>query len=88
MALAQKGYRIGLLDVDLHGPSIGRLLGLHAQVCTCSRKGHILPVNLFANLAVISIETLTGGQDAATIWRGPLKGAAIRQFIADIAWSQ
>ena len=88
VALAQKGYRIGLMDVDLHGPSIARLLGLHAQVCTCSRKGHILPVNLFANLAVISIETLTGGQDAATIWRGPLKGAAIRQFIADIAWGQ
>lgn len=86
VALARRGFRIGLMDVDLHGPSIARLLGLHAQVCTCSPEGRILPVNLFANLAVISIETLTGGQDAATIWRGPLKRGAIRQFIADVAW--
>ncbi|MGD9251251.1 MAG: Mrp/NBP35 family ATP-binding protein [Desulfobacterales bacterium] len=86
VVLARRGHRIGLMDVDLHGPSIARMLGLHAQVCTCSGKGNILPVNLFSNLAVISIETLTGGQDAATIWRGPLKGAAIRQFIADVEW--
>jgi Mrp family chromosome partitioning ATPase len=88
VALAQKGYRIGLMDVDLHGPSIARLLGCQAQVCTCGGKGQISPLGLFSNLAVISIETLTGGQDAATIWRGPLKGAAIRQFIADVDWGQ
>ena len=88
VALARRGYRMGLMDVDLHGPSIARLLGLHAQSCSCGGKGKIWPLNLFSNLAVISIETLTGGQDAATIWRGPLKGAAIRQFIADVAWGQ
>jgi Mrp family chromosome partitioning ATPase len=63
------------MDVDLHGPSIARMLGLQAQVCTCGGKDNILPLNLFSNLAVISIETLTGGQDAATIWRGPLKSS-------------
>jgi Mrp family chromosome partitioning ATPase len=88
VALAQRNYRVGLMDVDLHGPSISRLLGIAGHVCACRGGGSILPVSYLPNLEVVSMETLTGGQDAATIWRGPLKGAAIRQFIADIEWGQ
>jgi len=73
-ALAKKGKKVGLMDVDLHGPSIPRMLGL---------KGNNLP-----NLQVISVEPLMGeNKDAATIWRGPLKIGVIRQFISDIDWN-
>jgi Mrp family chromosome partitioning ATPase len=87
VALAKKGYRLGLMDVDLHGPSIPRILGLKGHPNFGSHKGKMLPVRYLPNMEVISIETLMGeNKDAATIWRGPLKIGAIRQFISDIEW--
>ncbi|MGB5983668.1 MAG: Mrp/NBP35 family ATP-binding protein [Desulfobacterales bacterium] len=86
VALAKKGYRVGLMDVDLHGPSIPRLLGVKGGLRSADRQGKMLPIKYLPNLEVISIEVLSGDRDAATIWRGPLKGGAIRQFISDIEW--
>jgi Mrp family chromosome partitioning ATPase len=86
VALAKRGYMVGLMDVDLHGPSIPRLLGLKGGVRPCGHEGKMLPVQYLPNMEVISIETLMGDKEAATIWRGPLKGGVIRQFIADIEW--
>ncbi len=87
--LAKKGYRVGLMDVDLHGPSIPRLLGLKGSIEPGSRGGKARPVKYLPNMQVISIEPLMGeeNKDMATIWRGPLKIGVIRQFIADIEWS-
>ena len=88
VALAKKGYRIGLMDVDLHGPSIPRILGLNGSLGFGGQEGKMLPVKYFSNLDVISIETLLGeNKDIATIWRGPLKISAIKQFISDIEWA-
>jgi Mrp family chromosome partitioning ATPase len=88
VALAKKGLKVGLMDVDLHGPSIPRILGLKGNHDFAGHKGKMLPVRYLPNMEVISIETLMGeNKDAATIWRGPLKIGAIRQFISDIAWS-
>ncbi|CAB1058264.1 Cytosolic Fe-S cluster assembling factor NBP35 [Olavius sp. associated proteobacterium Delta 1] len=87
VSLAKKGYRVGLMDVDLHGPSIPRILGLKGSPNFGSHKGKMLPVRYLPNMEVISIENLMGeNKDAATIWRGPLKISAIRQFISDIEW--
>jgi len=86
VALSNRGYKVGLMDVDLHGPSIPRLLGLKGTVHPGGIEGKMLPVQYPSNMEVISIETLMGDKDAATIWRGPLKGGVIRQFIADIEW--
>lgn len=87
VCLARKGYKVGLMDVDLHGPSIPRLLGLKGTLKP-SPSGKAMPVNFMDNLDVISIETLMGeNKDAATIWRGPIKIGVIRQFISDIEWS-
>jgi len=87
VSLAKKGYRVGLMDVDLHGPSIPRILGLTGSPDFGSHKGKMLPVKYLPNMEVISIENLMGeNKDAATIWRGPLKIGAIRQFISDIEW--
>jgi ATP-binding protein involved in chromosome partitioning len=88
VALAKKGYRVGLMDVDLHGPSIPRLLGLRGGIQPSSHPSKVIPVNFLPNLQVISIEVLMGeNKDVATIWRGPLKIGVIRQFISDIEWS-
>ncbi len=86
--LANKGYKVGLMDVDLHGPSIPRLLGLRGGLLPSAREGKAVPVQFLSNLEVISIESLMGeNKDLATIWRGPIKIGVIRQFISDIDWS-
>ena len=87
VALAKKGYKVGLMDVDLHGPSIPRMLGLKGSIGPGARGGKAHPVRYIPNMEVISIESLMGeNKDAATIWRGPLKIGVIRQFISDIEW--
>ena len=89
VALAKKGFRVGLMDVDLHGPSIPRMLCLKGRIGFGSHEKKMLPINYLPNMEVISIETLMGeNKDAATIWRGPLKIGAIRQFISDIDWME
>ncbi len=88
VSLATKGYKVGLMDVDLHGPSIPRLLGLKGGLQPSGRQGKAIPVRFLNNLEVISIESLMGeNKDLATIWRGPIKIGVIRQFISDIDWS-
>jgi Mrp family chromosome partitioning ATPase/predicted Fe-Mo cluster-binding NifX family protein len=88
VALAKKGCQVGLMDVDLHGPSIPRLLGLQGIIEPGIRGGKARPVRYLPDLEVISIESLMGeDKDVATIWRGPLKIGVIRQFIADIEWN-
>jgi len=85
VALAQKGYQVGLMDVDLHGPDVPRMLGLD-QMPDLSDNGKLGPVKYSENLSVISIESLTPGKDDAIIWRGPVKYSAIQQFIGDVDW--
>jgi ATP-binding protein involved in chromosome partitioning len=87
VALAKKNFQVGLMDVDLHGPSIPRILGLTGKVTAGQKPKKIAPVKYLPNLSVVSIETLVGDKDAAMIWRGPLKGGVIRQFIADVEWN-
>jgi len=88
VALAKKGHKVGLMDVDLHGPSIPRLLGLNGDIKPGIQDGKALPVSYLPNMQVISIETLMGTErDVATIWRGPIKIGVIRQFISDIEWN-
>ena len=87
VTLAKRGYRVGLMDVDLHGPSIPRILGLKGSFEFSGHEGKMLPIKYLPNMEVMSIETLMGAdKDAATIWRGPLKIGVIKQFISDIRW--
>ncbi len=85
--LAGRGFKVGLMDVDLHGPSIPRLLGLKGGTQPSFHPEKAMPVCFSPNLHVISIESLMGeNKDLATIWRGPIKIGVIRQFISDIEW--
>ena len=90
MGLANKGFQVGLIDVDLHGPDICRMLGLNEKLMTeKGEKPKLLPPMIYNdNLKVISLEYLMENRDEAIIWRGPLKIQAIRQFIGEIDWGE
>lgn len=85
LMLSQQGKRVGLLDVDLHGPSIPRLLNIQGGLGIQDR-GPLSPYPYSKNLKVVSMEMVLGDKDTAVIWRGPLKISAIKQFIANIEW--
>ena len=85
IALADKGYRVGIIDVDLHGPDIPRMLGLEGSP-QVNENNKLNPISYSENLKAISIESFTPNKDDAIIWRGPLKFSAIKQFIGDIDW--
>ena len=84
-ALANQGYKVGILDVDLHGPSVPHLLGMSSRADS-DGAGKILPVPCGDNLWVISVESFLPDRDAAVIWRGPLKTQAIMQFLSEVKW--
>jgi Mrp family chromosome partitioning ATPase len=87
LALSKKGARVGLMDVDLHGPDIPRMLGLEGLL-DISPENKMLPKSYSENLKVVSIESLSQDADEAVIWRGPLKMHVIRQFISDVDWGE
>jgi Mrp family chromosome partitioning ATPase len=85
LALAGQGRQVGLMDVDLHGPDIPRVLGLMGMLGVSANQ-KLAPMRHGENLKAVSIESLTASKDDAIIWRGPIKYSAIRQFIADVDW--
>ena len=87
VALANKGFKAGIMDVDLHGPDVPRMLGLKG-ILELNRNQKLNPAKFSENLKVVSIESLTPSKDNAIIWRGPLKYSAIQQFIAEVEWGQ
>lgn len=84
VSLSLAGQKVGLLDVDIHGPSIPTMLGLEKETISGSKEG-LLPV-AFEGLKVMSIGFLLMNQDDAIIWRGPRKTGVIKQFLKDVAW--
>jgi len=86
-ALAEKGYRVGLLDADLHGPSVARMLGFEGEKLTGS-NGQIRPIQVRESLSAVSMASLIESPDTPLVWRGPLKGIAIKQFLAEVNWGE
>jgi ATP-binding protein involved in chromosome partitioning len=85
LALQRKGFRVGVLDADITGPSIPRML-LQGQQRPLGSPMGILPVATSEGIKVISINLLLQDPDQAVIWRGPLISGAIQQFYGDVAW--
>jgi len=83
-ALMLSGKRVGLLDVDIHGPSIPTMLGLERERFQGSEDG-LLPIDI-GGLKVMSLGFLLQNQDDAVIWRGPMKMGVIKQFLKDVVW--
>jgi Mrp family chromosome partitioning ATPase len=87
VSLSLNGNRVGLLDVDIHGPSIPKLLKLEGHKPGL-RDNAIVPVEMSENLKVISIGFMLPQEDSAVIWRGPMKMNVIKQFLTDVDWGE
>ena len=87
IALANKGFKVGIMDVDLHGPDVPRMLGLEGML-DLNQNRKLNPARYSENLKAVSIESLTPSKDEAIIWRGPIKYSAIQQFIGDVEWGE
>ncbi|NPE29625.1 Mrp/NBP35 family ATP-binding protein [Methanococcoides sp. SA1] len=84
-ALADRGYSVGLLDSDIHGPTIPKMFGLENERPMVSEKG-IVPVKVNDNLKIMSVGLLLDSNDSPVVWRGPAKMSAIKQFLEEVDW--
>jgi Mrp family chromosome partitioning ATPase len=87
LTLARQGFQVGLMDIDLHGPNVLRMLGLTKPLEASTQQLFYIPEGM-ANLKVVSVEAFMPDRESAVIWRGPLKHQAIRQFVSDIDWGK
>ncbi len=85
VSLSLEGFEVGLLDADIHGPNIPKMLGIESRMVGGSNKG-MSPVEVFPNLKVISMAFFIGDRDNPVVWRGPLKHSAISQFSGEVEW--
>jgi Mrp family chromosome partitioning ATPase len=85
VSLSRLDKEVGLLDVDVHGPSLPTIMGLAGATVTAERDG-LVPVRVNSTLAAMSIGLLLQQASDAVIWRGPRKFHLIRQFLADVVW--
>jgi ATP-binding protein involved in chromosome partitioning len=87
VALSLKGQKVGLMDIDIHGPSIPKMLGLEGTTLRGTEVG-LAPVVYSDNLRVISIGFILRSENDAVIWRAPLKHKLIRDFLTDVKWGE
>jgi len=87
LALSEKGLKVGLLDVDLHGPNLAKMLGAENRRVEITNE-NIIPVNINKNLKLISMAFFLEQTDTPVVWRGPLKMKAIKQFLSDVEWGE
>lgn len=89
MSFAVHGYKdhVGILDVDIHGPCVPKLLGVKGKKCQISPLG-ALPVTGPEGIKVVSMDFLVKSQETPVVWRGPLKMQVIRQFLSDFMWGE
>ncbi|MBT8339669.1 MAG: Mrp/NBP35 family ATP-binding protein [Desulfatitalea sp.] len=85
IAASRAGARVGLMDVDLHGPDIPHMLGYNG-VLDVTAENKLLPFRYNDRLSAVSVESLIEDKDNAIIWRGPVKHSMIQQFIGQTAW--
>jgi len=89
LSLAARGHKVGLMDVDLHGPDVVRMLNLKGVLEPPTTPDALIPpLKYNENLKVVSLEYMMRDRDEAIIWRGPLKIQAIRQFVSDMDWGE
>jgi len=84
-SLSEKGFKVGILDADLHGPSVAKMLDFEGRKLQGSSEG-IIPIRISPNLIAISMASLIESPDMPLIWRGPLKMNALKQFLGEVKW--
>jgi len=85
--LAIKGHKVGILDVDIHGPNVPKMLGIEQKRLIASNSG-IEPIEVLPNLKAVSLALIGYDQDKPIIWRGPLKMMTIKQLLSDVNWGE
>lgn len=88
LVLAGMGKKIGLLDIDIHGPNLPKMLGVEKERMQSLHENRIKPVRISDNLKLVSMAFLLRQENQAVIWRGPLKMKIIQQFLSDIQWGK
>jgi ATP-binding protein involved in chromosome partitioning len=90
MSFALQGHadKVGVLDADIHGPCVPKMLGLKGQKLVGGPAGMIFPVTARLGIKVVSMDFLLPSDEAPVIWRGPLKMRVIQQFLSDIIWGE
>lgn len=87
-SLNEQGYKVGILDADITGPSIPRLLGISNERAYGKEDGTILPVETKEGIKVISLNLLLEDESEPVIWRGPMLGEVVKQFYKDVIWDE
>ena len=87
-SLAKRGYKTGLMDVDVHGPSIAQMFGMNELLDISPDQKMLLPKQVNGNLKVVSVQALMQDKDQAIIWRGPAKTGMIQQFVGAVEWGE
>ncbi len=86
VSLSLQGKEVGLLDIDIHGPSVPKILNLEKEKLV-SVGDAIMPMTVTENMVAMSIGFMLQNQDDPVIWRGPMKYNMIKQFLKDVEWS-
>jgi Mrp family chromosome partitioning ATPase len=86
--LSKKGYKTGLMDVDVHGPSIAQMLGMTELLDITPDQRRLIPKQVNDNLKAVSVQALMQDKDQAIIWRGPAKAGMIQQFVGMVDWGE
>ncbi len=84
-SIMSKGYKVGLLDIDIHGPDVIKVMGLEKEKLT-GNGNKIEPIKAFPAMKVMSTASMLESEDTPIIWRGPLKMKLIKQFLSDVNW--
>lgn len=87
VALSSRGRSVGVLDADIHGPSIPKILGIRGERLQAGPPG-IFPTEGPLGVKVVSMDLILPKDETPVIWRGPMKMSAIRQFLADVVWGR
>jgi len=85
--LAARGYRTGLLDIDIHGPSVARMTGVEGRPHEAA-GALIEPLEAAPNLKLISMGSVMKEADSPVVWRGPMKLTVLKQFLSDVNWGE
>lgn len=88
LALSERKLKVGLIDVDIHGPNLAKMLGAEGRRLEPSGESKILPLKITKNLSLVSVSFLLQNSDNPVIWRGPLKMKLIQQFLSDVVWGE
>lgn len=86
-ALAKQGLRVGIMDADITGPSIPRLMNAHERYAYATKENEIIPVEV-DGIKIMSLNYLVQNESDPVIWRGPILGNVVKQFYTDVVWGE